>query len=392
MQFKLSKIASIIAASTLLTFAGCSGNGANNASAPATVVPPTTELSPAADPRDSNNYILGADISSYSEMLDKGVIFVDTDGEEKSLLALLKNHGFNSIRLRTFVDPAAPYGYASSNHCPGKLKDYNSKQDIVELAQQVKAAGMSLLLDFHYSDTWADPNKQVIPQSWRHLASVEDMADQLNAYTVDVMQALADVDALPAMVQVGNEITPGMLLHTPTDATDCYGNNSAYSQNINGSSSNWEALSTLLKAGIGGVKQVSPESKIMLHVENTEHLAGIIDWVNGAQSQGVEFDVLGLSAYEKWQGPSSAWPQTLESLGTTFPQLTFSIVEYNPQRRLLNDIMYNLPDSRGVGTYFWEPALSGEWGQAMFTINGNRYTAKPQDFAEYDKIKTDFGL
>jgi arabinogalactan endo-1,4-beta-galactosidase len=130
----------------------------------------------------------------------------------------------------------------------------------------------------------------------------------------------------------------------------------------------------------------------MLHVENTQDRDGVIQWVNQAMEYSVNFDVLGLSAYERWQGPSNQWEGTLNSLTNSFPELEFSIVEYNPEERLLNDIMFNLPNQRGLGTFFWEPVLSGDWGQSMFTKTGNVYTAKADRFIVFDNIVEDYGL
>jgi len=344
--------------------------------------------------RLGDQYILGADVSSLAEHVDNGAVFIDTDGYEKPLLTLLKNHGFNYIRLRTFVDPSADYGYASGfgTWCDTKGEAYNDKAHIIEMAQQVKAAGMKLLLDFHYSDTWADPNKQVIPHSWRNINTIEDLAIEVEKYTVEVLTEMKDAGVIPDIVQIGNEITPGMLIHLPTENSDCFGNKSIPNEVVNGSTANWRNLATLVKAGIKGVKQVNEHTLIMLHIENTGDKDGLIHWVNQALEQNIQFDVLGLSAYEKWQGPSTQWQGTLNLLAETYSELSFSIVEYNPQRRLLNDIMFNLPNERGLGTFFWEPVLSGEWGLSMFTKNGNVYTAKPEDFLIYDKMVQDYGL
>jgi arabinogalactan endo-1,4-beta-galactosidase len=343
-------------------------------------------------PRFAGSFILGADISSVQEAVDQGTLYVDTDAQQKGLLELLENHGFNYARLRTFVDPGAEYGYASGSGCPAKAEAYADRDHTVAFAREVKAAGMGLLLDFHYSDTWADPGKQVIPEAWRGLGSVAALAEQVRAYTVDVVSALVAAGARPDMVQVGNEITPGMLMHVPSANTDCYGNNSVLNPGVNGSQANWDNLALLLQAGIDGVRQVDPGIQVMLHVENTESLAGVSDWVQNAQRRGVQFDVLGLSAYEAFQGPATEWRATLQALAQAFPELSFSIAEYNPQRRLLNDIMRELPDGRGLGTFFWEPTQSGSWGEAMFERTGNTLRARPEDFAEYDQLRQDFGL
>jgi arabinogalactan endo-1,4-beta-galactosidase len=334
---------------------------------------------------------LGADISIVQEEIDSGATYVDTDGQQKDMLSLLANHGFNAIRLRVFVDPGARYGYASSDGCPGKSESYCDKNHTVEFAQQIKAAGMKLLLDFHYSDTWADPNKQVVPQAWRGETTIEGLADQVRNHTVDVMTALADVDAMPDMVQVGNEITPGMLIHEPTGSTDCWGNNGNVRM-PNGSTSNWSNLAALLKAGIEGVHMVGESVPIMLHIESTDELQRTRSWVQGALDNGVEFDVLGLSCYTEWQGPPSTWENTFNALAEEFPSLVFVMAEYNPQRREANRIMWDLPDGRGIGTFFWEPTLSGSWGSSMFQSQGGARRANSSDFAEYDQIRTEVGL
>lgn len=339
-------------------------------------------------------FILGMDISYWSEQLDRGATYIDTDGQTKDLLALFKNHGINYIRLRTFVDPYARYGYASGDGgCARKAKAYNGKEDIIRMAQRIKSAGMGFLLDFHYSDTWADPGKQVIPESFRSARNIDEMAVMVKNYTVDVLEGLRDVNALPDMVQVGNETTPGMLIHVPTNNTDCWGNNGTVN-NINGraNNSNWGNLGKLLKAGIEGVNQVAPDALTMLHVENTDHPDGVEWWVNSALNNGVHFDVLGLSAYEEFQGPASAWPGTFQRLANSFPQLSFAVVEFNPRGRLLADSLRNLPNDRGLGTFFWEPTESGFWGNAIFSRQGNAYRANASDFAVYDRIVEDYGL
>jgi len=343
-------------------------------------------------PRQS--YILGADISSAPERIDDGAVFVDTDGIQKNLLELLQNHGFNYVRLRTFVDPMARYGYASAEGewCSGKAQAYCDTKHTVAFARQVKAAGMGLLLDLHYSDTWADPQKQVIPESWRSLSSAQELAAQVKAYTSDVVQALCDANACPDMVQVGNEITPGFLIHVPTAATDCFGNNSVVNTALNGSTKDWDTFATLLRAGIAGVREVDGSIRIMLHIENTEDPDGIIAWVHNAQQRDVQFDILGLSAYVKWQGPSRKWRSTMQRLATELPDLAFSIVEYNPKPLLVNEIMLELPDERGLGTFVWEPLQSGAWGKALFTDHGSTFTAKKAAFAVFDQLRDDIGL
>lgn len=169
------------------------------------------------------------------------------------------------------------------------------------------------------------------------------------------------------MVQVGNETTPGMLMHVPGPSTDCWGNNPQNAP-IGGSSANWANLAALLTAGIEGVREVDARIPVMLHIENTDDLEGVRWWVDNAFSRGVAFDVLGLSCYTAFQGQPSVWQNTFNDLATRYPNLKFVIAEYNPNRTQVNTIMKNLPNGRGLGTFFWEPTRSGEWGRRCSPI------------------------
>ena len=340
----------------------------------------------------SGDPIVGMDISYWSEQLDNGVSYIDTDGRRIDLLQLFANHGVNFIRLRAFVDPSAPYGYTSTaGGCAGKSMPYNGTDDIVRMAKRIKAAGMGFLLDFHYSDTWADPAKQVIPWAWRNASSVDELANHVEDYTQQVLARLSRESVLPDMVQVGNEITPGMLIHVPTDSSDCWGNNGRENA-VNGkaNNANWPNLAKLLKAGIRAVNNTDPNIKTVLHIENFHHPEGVEWWVDSARAQGVQFDVLGLSAYESFQGPADAWRATSQRLASRYPQLEFAIVEYNQQGRLLFDAMRELPNGRGLGTFFWEPTESGFWGDAIFDWRGSELHARPQDFDQFDQIRVDY--
>lgn len=338
------------------------------------------------------DFILGADISWVQEDMDLGVRYADTDGTEKDILDILKAHGFNYIRLRLFVEPNAPFGYAAGSTGGGcaKAEAYCDRAHTIEFAQAVKAKGMGFLLDLHYSDTWADPAKQIIPQSFRSATTIGELADRVRTYTVETVTAFVDAGARPDMVQVGNEITPGMLIHVPDANTDCWGNDSATAP-VTGSTSNWNNLGMLLDAGIDGVKTVDESIEIMLHIENTDDLEGVLWWVDNALDH-VQFDVLGLSAYVAWQGEPSVWRNTFETLAEEYPELSFAIAEYNPERTEANHIMRDLPDGRGRGTFFWEPTHGGAWGEPMFTANGNVMRANASDFAEFDALKEELGL
>ena len=138
--------------------------------------------SSASEPPLSFGFYTGADISTVQEYERFGAKFFDVDGTEKDIFTLLKDHGFNAIRLKTFVSPKAKYGYAASG-CDHDAEAYADKDHIVAYAQKIKAAGMAFLLDIHYSDNWADPGKQIIPERWRKVNSSDALADSVYAYT-----------------------------------------------------------------------------------------------------------------------------------------------------------------------------------------------------------------
>src|SRR5438132_4579725 len=130
----------------------------------------------------------------------------------------MKEHGFNAIRLRTFVDPRAADGYDQAN----------GSADLghtIAFGKQIKDAGLSLLLDFHYSDNWADPGKQCVPVAWQKFTTIEQLASAVHDYTKDAISQLIAGAARPDLVQIGNEITPGMLLHVCDGAGQPTGSN-----------------------------------------------------------------------------------------------------------------------------------------------------------------------
>lgn len=337
------------------------------------------------------DFILGADISSVHERNDT---FRDTDGEIKSIFELLKNHGFNYLRVKTFVDPMAPYGYASNfNGCIGFTEPFSDKDHVIAFGKQIKDADMGFLLNFHYSDVWADPGNQLIPQAWRGSETIDELAEHVRAYTADVVTTAIAAGARPDMVQIGNEITPGMLMHVPGPHTDCWGNYPVPAP-LGGAAgnANWPNLAALLIAGIEAVRAVDPSIKVMLHLENTDDPAGIRWWLGNALSLGVDFDVLGLSCYTTYQGEPTVWESTFEGLARDYPDLEFVIAEYNPARTEANLMIRNLHGGRGLGTFFWEPTRSGSWGASMFHPEDGILVANEADFAEFDALRPQLGL
>ena len=320
----------------------------------------TGGTSPVAAP----SYILGADVSWLLEDEAGGASYYDDD-VELDLLALLKARGFNYIRIRTCVNPAATGGYAA-----GKPEAWCDLAHTIELAERVRQQGMGFLLDFHYSDNWADPGQQRKPAAWANLPFSE-LVTALHDYTKQTIAALVAAGVRPDMVQIGNEITPGMLFPDGS-STD----------------PNWPQLGQLLKAGATAVQEVDPQIRIMLHIEKGGDNATTRWWVDSALEQGVPFQVLGQSCYTEYQGTPAEWQANFEDMVTRYPELDFVIAEYSHEKRAANDIMFGLPEQRGLGTFIWEPT---RWMEAVFERSGQRYDGN-ELLDTYSQMALDYGI
>ena len=151
--------------------------------------------------------------------------------------------------------------------------------------------------------------------------------------------------ARPDMVQIGNEITPGMLIHH----CDTGGQPTGMNHVVTGSISNWTNLGMLLKAGVAGVREVDSTILIAMHIDRGNDLNSSRSFITNATNQGVAFDVFGESCYTAYQGQPSAWQNTFTMLASMFPNMKFIVAEYGPEQRAANDIMWNLPNNRGHG-------------------------------------------
>jgi arabinogalactan endo-1,4-beta-galactosidase len=324
-------------------------------------------------------FILGADITITMEDEYWGANYTDA-GQLKPLEQLLKDHGFNFIRIDTFVNPEAPGGFAADMEQP-----FRDLAHTITLAKRVKNIGMGFLLDLHYSDTWTNPGSQTLPSAWVG-ASLTELETKVYDYTKDAVTQLKAASAAPDIVQIGNEITSGMLWEAGR-----------------ASGTSFAGFATLLKAGIRAVREVSPTTEVMLHIEKCNNLETSKWWLDGVLGAGVEFDILGQSCYATapngvagYQGTPAEWQATFAALATAYPDLKFLIAEYSAEQRAANDTMFNLPNRRGLGTFNWDPTRSYEThpNHALFTTNGawNRFVASPELMALYDQMASDYGL
>jgi beta-galactosidase len=275
--------------------------------------------------------MLGADISFLPQMEDRGMKYSDK-GVEKDAVQILKDHGLNYIRLRLFVNPEKDSGYSPK-------KGFCDLQHTIAMAKRVKAAGMKFLLDFHYSDTWADPQKQFKPDAWKGL-SFEQLRQKVFTYSKDVIQSLKNAGAEPDMVQIGNEINHGMIWP-------------------DGHINNLDSLGQLVYAGIQGVKAVDPSIIIMLHIA----LGGQNDearfFLDNMIERGVPFDVIGLSYYPRWHSTLEDLRYNLDDLARRYDKDVI-VVEYSQLKREINNLAFNVYNGHGKGSAIWEPLNTWE--------------------------------
>ena len=213
--------------------------------------------------------MLGADVSSVQRALDLGAKYYDASGTARDPLDILTSLGVNYIRLRIWNNPAS---------------GYNNEAKVLAYARTVKAKGLKLMIDFHYSDTWADPGKQYKPAAWAGDGIAALPADVYN-YTYGVCTALKNEGATPDSIQVGNEINVGMLWND--------------GKVINNSFTN---LALLLKSGYNAVKACNSGTKVIIHTADADSDANARWFYDGIKAQGVNWDITALSYYCMWHG------------------------------------------------------------------------------------------
>lgn len=287
--------------------------------------------------------ILGADISWLPSMEDTGHHFYNAAGEQQDAIAILKANGFNYIRLRIFNNPRADSGYSKKGYC--------DLEQTMKMALRIKAAGMGFLLDFHYSDNWADPGKQYIPSAWKDLSYLV-LQDSVRAFTQNVLMALKHQGTLPDMVQVGNEINHGMMWPIAR---------------IN----HLDTLAGLLKAGIAGVKAAGSNIKIMLHIACGGQNQESRFFVDNMLARGVQFDIIGESYYPEWHGTPTDLKNNITDLAARYKQDVI-VVEYTKLKNEVNDAAFGLTGKNIKGTFIWEPL---RYQEAIFDKDG-----KPNEF------------
>ncbi|MCA5891848.1 arabinogalactan endo-1,4-beta-galactosidase [Isoptericola sp. NEAU-Y5] len=316
--------------------------------------------------------VRGGDLSGLAKNEDHGATYADVDGSPGDAVEILADHGMNLGRLKVWVDPA---------------DGYNEVTHVVAAARRIQAAGMDVMVDFHYSDRWTDPGAQGVPAAWA-ASSVEGMTAQLADHTREVMSALVDAGVDVAYAQVGNEINPGMLWP--------YGQTWDVAAGDGVDGAQWDTLAGFLTAGHDAVKEISPGTETILHLTNINNGIGSLTWwFDEVTARGVPFDVVGLSYYGYWHGSladlqtavstlsarydrdvlvvETAYPFTLaddEPAWENVIDLESELVAGYPATpegqaaafRAVQDVVAAAPGKRGRGAVYWEPAWTAVEG------------------------------
>ncbi len=298
----------------------------------------------------------GGDISWLPQMEATGYKFYDKNGTQGDCFKILKDLGFNTVRLRTWVNPS---DNIYSGHC--------STSETVAMAKRASSWGMKVMIDFHYSDSWADPGKQIKPAAWKGL-NFDRLKAAMYDYTVGVMQALKDAGVQPEWVQVGNEIPGGLLL--PDGSTD-----------------NWPQLAQLLNTGYDAVKKVSPGSKVILHVDQGNNNQRFRWWFDNATNQKVRYDVIGVSYYPYWLEGKPDYTLSIEDLGFNLKDMAarynkeVMVVEVGGEDTKVQNTYDMLvavikkvravPGKKGTGVLYWEPEGARSWSRYPLSAWGD---------------------
>ncbi len=291
--------------------------------------------------------VRGADISALPQLEAAGVRYADDQGAA-DLLVILKRNGVTAIRLRVWNQPGQPSAAASDPTVN------SSPAQVVAMAQRAKAAGLDVMIDFHYSDGWADPGKQYPPLDWQAM-TVPQMTAALETFTQQTMQALKQAGVTPKWVQIGNEITQGMLWPL-------------------GRVPEWESLAGFLKAGGRAVKSVFPDCQVVLHLDAGGDNQTARRWFTQISAHQVPFDIIGLSFYPPWHGSLSQLTANMQDLHQRFHKPVMVVETAYPWTTENGDQDRNLYTSTGAETDPMTPqgqaAFMSRLGKAVASVPG----------------------
>lgn len=305
-----------------------------------------------------STFAKGADVGWLTQMEAAGLKFYNSAGSEQDCMQILKDKGMNSIRLRAWVHP---------------VDGWNSTKDVVSKALRAKKLGMKIMIDFHYSDSWADPSKQPKPAAWATLG-LDSLKSALYKYTKGVMDTLMWNGITPDWVQIGNETNDGLLWEEGR------------------ASKHMDNFSALIQMGYDAVKKSSPTSQVIVHISNGYDNA-LFRWIfDGLAKNQVKYDIIGMSLYPSYAPQGIAgWAQVNEQCLANMNDMVarygkpIMIVEvgmpYNQAetcKSFLTDIIAktkSVTGANGLGVFYWEPECFNNW--QGYTLGAFDNTGKP---------------
>ncbi len=348
----------LMAGLATLAMAACDKNGGSG-NEPDPEPDPTPQTP--TYPETETGFARGADCSWVTQMEASGYKFYDAAGTQTECMTLLQSIGFNAVRLRVWVDP-------EDGWC--------GKDDVVAKAQRAAELGLRVMVDFHYSDTWADPSKQYKPAAWEDL-SLADLKRAIQSHTLDVLQALADLGIEPEWVQVGNEVRSGLLWDTDASRSgatwDAYGNKA-----------NEENFASFITVGYNAVKTVFPDAKVIVHIdqgENYDNYKWIFDIL---KSYNASYDVIGMSLYpDDADSPDTAVADCISTIGKVVSRYGKEVMicevgtnlspSSTAKSRLTDLVTQCKAIDSCLGVFYWEPEAYGGWqgyGKGAFDSTG----------------------
>lgn len=242
---------------------------------------------------------VGGDISMLTKYEEAGVQYLDSTGHVVDPLTFFHQEGLNAMRVRLFVDP-------TQDNDKAVCQDI---EYVKALGKRIKDAGMKLILDFHYSDTWADPAKQWTPDAWKTLSD-EELSDKIYEYTEESLNQLIAAGATPDFIQTGNEISFGMMWGTQAERK----NNTINRCYVNSPEEYWTRFFMLLRSAGLACRGVCPEAKIIIHSERTEDPTVLVDFFDRLKVAAIDYDIIGLSYYPDYHGALSNLETALTAL------------------------------------------------------------------------------
>ncbi len=315
----------------LTTLPACKKSGGHTD----TTVTPTPDTTQPVTPF----FAKGADVSWVTQMESQGIKFYNSAGDERECMQLMKDLGMNTIRLRVWVNP---------------IDNWCNTADVLAKAQRAKSLGMKILLDFHYSDVWADPGHQSKPVAWASL-DFAGLKTAVSQHTTDVLNVLKTNGITPEWVQVGNETNDGMLWPEGK------------------ASVNMANFAQLINAGYNAVKAVSPSSKVMVHISNG-YDNSLFRWIfDGLKNNGANWEVIGMSIYPNSTNWSTLNSQCLSNMNDMVSRYNKEIMicevgmswdQASACKSFITDLISktkSVANNKGIGVLYWEPEAYNNW-------------------------------